>query len=217
MSESSPLRDIRRGFLNRVFIGSLKKSIKEAHVATFLSDKGYAVDDVKIIRDLNGRSKGYGFVDLERSEKGEMQAKFLLNQHKMWFNLINGGREEEAFFIVFKSAYRKSKVNPVKVVKEISTNEIYSGSFRKTILHPDETTYCTGSEASLPPNLNALKDGQDGLVTMTTATSSGTGTTGTIGSLPLAGPTCWVPLTGFQQLYQCYECTQPVFYVYSYS
>ena len=52
---------------------------------------------------------------------------------------------------------------------------------------------------------------------MATATASGTGTTGTIGSLPLAGPTCWVPLTGFQQLYQCYECTQPVFYVYSYS
>ena len=37
-------------------------------------------EDVKIIRDLNGRSKGYGFVDLDRSDAGEMQAKFLLNQ-----------------------------------------------------------------------------------------------------------------------------------------
>ena len=37
-------------------------------------------EDVKIIRDLNGRSKGYGFVDLERSSEGEVQTAHLLSQ-----------------------------------------------------------------------------------------------------------------------------------------
>ncbi|XP_063674915.1 uncharacterized protein LOC134811780 [Bolinopsis microptera] len=120
------------GYMNRVFIGSLRKSIMEEHVRGFLKSKGYNVEDVKIIRDVNGQSKGYGFVDLDRSARGELQANHLLNQYRMWYDI----NIKEGFFVVFKSAYRKTKAHPVQVVKEISTNEIFQESF--TIYQTDE-------------------------------------------------------------------------------
>ena len=47
----------------------------------------------------------------------------------MWYDV----NIKEGFFVVFKSAYRKTKVDPVQVVKEISTNEIFPESFSQTM------------------------------------------------------------------------------------
>ena len=47
----------------------------------------------------------------------------------MWYDI----NIKEGFFAVFKSAYRKTKVDPVQVVKEISTNEIFPESFSQTM------------------------------------------------------------------------------------
>ena len=47
----------------------------------------------------------------------------------MWYDV----NIKEGFFVVFKSAYRKTKVHSVQVVKEISTSEIFPESFSKTM------------------------------------------------------------------------------------
>jgi hypothetical protein len=40
----------------------------------------YASVDAKIIRDCNNRSKGYGFVDMEASERGRLEAIQILQK-----------------------------------------------------------------------------------------------------------------------------------------
>jgi len=52
------------------------------------SIKTYLSVDAKIIRDCNNRSKGYGFVDMESSERGNIEMTQILQQVRISLNLI---------------------------------------------------------------------------------------------------------------------------------
>ena len=82
-------------------------------------------------------------------------------------------------------------------------------------LQRDETKSNDGPGGKTPPNLTSMANRPERSATMTTSSNSTADTTSAIGTRhPTVGPTCWVPLAVFQQLYQYYECAQPVFYVY---
>ena len=50
--------------------------------------KSYLSVEAKIIRDCNNRSKGYGFVDMESSERGNIEVTQILQQVRISLNLI---------------------------------------------------------------------------------------------------------------------------------
>ena len=52
------------------------------------SKKSYLLVYAKIIRDCNNRSKGYGFVDMESSERGNNEATRILQQVRISLRLI---------------------------------------------------------------------------------------------------------------------------------
>ena len=109
--------------------------------------------DAKIIRDKNGRSKGFGFVDLESTKRGEDEAAALTTQvvngsSFVWFmsssflviscallgsklnsNLYNLPQRLFHFMdyeIIFKPAYRRLRDSSrdVTIVKVISVSDI---------------------------------------------------------------------------------------------
>lgn len=60
-----------------IYIGNLSYRLKEADLEQVLSEYG-AVSSVKIISDREtGRSKGFGFAEMENDEEGEKAIKEL--------------------------------------------------------------------------------------------------------------------------------------------
>jgi RNA recognition motif-containing protein len=54
---------------NKIYVGNLDYSVKDEDLKSFLEEKGIAVKDVKIIQDKYlGRSKGFGFVEVESED-----------------------------------------------------------------------------------------------------------------------------------------------------
>ena len=53
------------------------------------SIKSYLSVYAKIIRDCNNRSKGYGFVDMESSERGNIEATQILQQVRISLRLTH--------------------------------------------------------------------------------------------------------------------------------
>jgi hypothetical protein len=60
-------------YSNRVFVGNLhtKSKMSEYDVNYVLRDYNYYPDDIKVIRDINGCSKGYCFVDFKHEDDSE--------------------------------------------------------------------------------------------------------------------------------------------------
>ena len=86
---------------DRVFVGNLHTSVQEEELLWYIQYQlqchpsklwpylsaarvlcltGSISGDAKIIRDFNGRSKGYGFVDLESSPRGQEEARTLIEK-----------------------------------------------------------------------------------------------------------------------------------------
>lgn len=51
-----------------VFVGNLPYRVVKETLADFFSEKGYSVSDAYVVRDINKKSKGYGFVEFETHE-----------------------------------------------------------------------------------------------------------------------------------------------------
>ncbi len=58
--------------MSKIYVGNLPFSATEGTLENFISEFGFAVDEVHIIRDMHsGRSKGFGFVTLSESVDGD--------------------------------------------------------------------------------------------------------------------------------------------------
>ncbi|XP_063679235.1 protein boule-like [Bolinopsis microptera] len=66
-------------YSNRVFIGNLHTRMAEYDVCTIMRHYKFYPEDIKVIRDVNGCSKGYCFVDF----RSENEAKRLLAQENI--------------------------------------------------------------------------------------------------------------------------------------
>ena len=56
----------------RLYIGNLPHGATETELQTWLEEKGFAVESVQVIRDLNsGTSRGFGFAELPQANAGE--------------------------------------------------------------------------------------------------------------------------------------------------
>ncbi len=54
---------------NKIYVGNLDYGISEDEIKTFIEEKGFAVTEFKIITDrFSGRSKGFGFAELTKTE-----------------------------------------------------------------------------------------------------------------------------------------------------
>gem|GEM_PF-227326 len=53
---------------NKLYVGNLEYSIKDEDLEKLFSSEG-SVTSVKIIRDMEGNSKGFGFVEMETEEE----------------------------------------------------------------------------------------------------------------------------------------------------
>jgi RNA recognition motif-containing protein len=55
--------------MSKIFVGNLNFNLEESALETFIRDAGVAVSNVNIIRDAySGRSRGFGFVELDESQ-----------------------------------------------------------------------------------------------------------------------------------------------------
>ncbi len=54
---------------NKIYVGNLEYGVDEATLRSFLESKDIKATDVKVIMDkYTGRSKGFGFVEVESAE-----------------------------------------------------------------------------------------------------------------------------------------------------
>lgn len=54
--------------MNKIYVGNLPFTATEGSLESFISEFGFAVAEVKIVRDAHtGRSRGFGFVELGES------------------------------------------------------------------------------------------------------------------------------------------------------
>lgn len=55
---------------NKLYVGNLNYTVTEEDLKQFFSEKGIEVKEVRIIKDkFSGRSKGFGFANLESEDK----------------------------------------------------------------------------------------------------------------------------------------------------
>jgi len=55
---------------NKIYIGNLNYEVTEEELREIIKKKGFEAQDVTIIRDkYSGRSKGFGFAELENDEQ----------------------------------------------------------------------------------------------------------------------------------------------------
>jgi len=55
---------------SKLYVGNLNYSITEEELKQFFAEKGVEVKEVRLIKDkFSGRSKGFGFADLESEDK----------------------------------------------------------------------------------------------------------------------------------------------------
>ena len=55
---------------NKLYIGNLEYSVTEDDLRQAFSEKGVEVKDIRIIKDkFSGRSKGFGFAEVDSEEK----------------------------------------------------------------------------------------------------------------------------------------------------
>ncbi len=55
--------------MSKIFVGNLSFNLEEAVLETFIKEAGVEVQNVSIIRDAySGRSRGFGFVELEDAQ-----------------------------------------------------------------------------------------------------------------------------------------------------
>ncbi len=55
--------------MSKIFVGNLNFNLEESVLETFIKEAGVAVQNVNIIRDAySGRSRGFGFVELEETQ-----------------------------------------------------------------------------------------------------------------------------------------------------
>lgn len=54
---------------NKMYVGNLEYSVTEDTLRDFFASKGFETKDIKVIKDkYSGRSKGFGFVEVESDE-----------------------------------------------------------------------------------------------------------------------------------------------------
>ena len=55
--------------MSKIFVGNLNFNLEEGVLETFIKEAGVEVQNVNIIRDAySGRSRGFGFVELEEAQ-----------------------------------------------------------------------------------------------------------------------------------------------------
>ncbi|KAL5257017.1 hypothetical protein ACHWQZ_G012070 [Mnemiopsis leidyi] len=81
MSDFADQQVVKTGvqYSNRVFVGNLHTRMSEYDVCWIMRRYGFHPEDVKVIRDVNGCSKGYCFVDF----RSESEAKRLLSHENI--------------------------------------------------------------------------------------------------------------------------------------
>ncbi len=55
---------------HRMYVGNLEYSVSDEELEQFMHDKGVNAKNVRVVRDrLTGRSKGFGFADVDNEEE----------------------------------------------------------------------------------------------------------------------------------------------------
>ncbi len=56
--------------MNKIYVGNLEYGVTEDDLRSYLEEKGITAKDIKVIKDkYTGRSKGFGFVEVESDEE----------------------------------------------------------------------------------------------------------------------------------------------------
>lgn len=50
--------------MSRIFVGNLKFAVNESALEAFIREFGIEVEKAQIVKDADGRSRGFGFVEL---------------------------------------------------------------------------------------------------------------------------------------------------------
>jgi RNA recognition motif-containing protein len=84
----------------KVYIGNLEYSVTEEDLQKWIEEKGFQAKEVKIIRDkFTGRSKGFGFAELETDEEVQKMIDSLNGQELKARNIrVNRARKRQPRF-----------------------------------------------------------------------------------------------------------------------
>jgi len=84
----------------KVYIGNLEYNLTEEELQKWFEEKGFEVKEVKIVRDkFTGRSKGFGFAEVETDEQVQKLIDSLNGQELKSRNIrVNRARKRQPRF-----------------------------------------------------------------------------------------------------------------------